>query len=35
VTWTWDPGSIGCSNPTATTCSVALDANTTITATFQ
>jgi hypothetical protein len=35
VTWTWDPGSIGCSNPTATTCSVALDANATITATFQ
>jgi hypothetical protein len=35
VTWTWEAGSIGCSNAAATTCGVALDANTTITATFQ
>jgi hypothetical protein len=35
VTWTWDAASIGCSNAASTTCSVALDTNTTVTATFQ
>lgn len=35
VTWTWDTGTTGCTNPTATTCSVALETNATILATFQ
>jgi hypothetical protein len=35
VTWTWDPGSTGCSGQPSTTCSVALETNATISATFQ
>jgi len=35
VTWSWDPGTTGCSGQPSTSCSVALDTNATITATFH
>jgi len=34
VLWTWPSGTVGCTTETSTTCTVALDTNETITATF-
>jgi Bacterial Ig-like domain (group 2) len=35
VTWSWNVGAVGCASETTTTCTVALNTNATITATFQ
>ena len=35
VIWSWASGAIGCASQTGTTCTVTLDTNATITATFQ